>query len=72
MNTIEIPINEYKNLIDEMALLKNSDLLLQLNKLIDLLYQDKYGLFLGEYTEDLIEYSVNQHWNNKENVWDAV
>ena len=72
MKTIQLPITEYQKLQEELALLKNTELLQTINKLVDFLYQDKYGLYMGEFTEDLTEYSVNQVWENKPSEWDNV
>lgn len=60
MKTIQIPVSEYQRMQEELELLKNSEFLQSVNKLIDFLYQDKYGLYMGDYTEDLTEYSINQ------------
>ncbi len=60
METIQIPVSEYQRMQEELELLKNSEFLQSVNKLIDFLYQDKYGLYMGDYTEDLTEYSINQ------------
>ena len=57
---------------EELALLKNSELLQNVNKLIDFLYQDKYGLYMGDYMEDLTEYSVNESWEDAISGWDNV
>ncbi len=62
MQTIQLPVTEYQKLQEELALLKNTELLQTIGKLLDLLYQEKYGLYMGEFTEDLTEYSVNQAW----------
>ncbi len=72
MKTIQIPVAEYQRLQEELALLKNSELLQTVNKLIDFLYQDKYGLYMGEYMEDLTEYSVNESWEDAISGWDNV
>ena len=72
MKTIQLPITEYQKLQEELALLKNTELLQTINKLVDFLYQDKYGLYMSDYTEDLTEYSVNQAWENKPSEWDKV
>lgn len=73
MKTIQIPVSEYQRLQEELALLKNSELLQTVNKLIDFLYQDKYGLYMGDYTEDLTEYAVNEAWeDDKPSGWDNV
>jgi len=72
MQTIQLPITEYQRLQEELVLLKNTELLQTINKLVDMLYQDKYGLYTGEFTEDLTEYSVNQAWENEPSEWDNV
>ena len=72
MTTIQLPLTEYQRLQEELALLKNTELLQTINKLVDFLYQDKYGLYAGDFTEDLTEYSVNQAWENKPSAWDNV
>ena len=72
MKTIQIPVSEYQRLQEELALLKNSELLQTVNKLIDFLYQDKYGLYMGDYTEDLTEYAVNENWEDAPSGWDKV
>lgn len=72
MQTIQLPITEYQRLQEELVLLKNTELLQNINKLVDLLYQDKYGLYMGEFTEDLTEYAVNQAWENEPSEWDNV
>ena len=72
MKTIQIPVSEYRRLQEELALLKNTELLQTVNKLIDFLYQDKYGLYMDDYTEDLTEYSVNETWEDAPSGWDNV
>ena len=72
MNTVQIPLSEYTTLKEELALLKNTELLRNFNKLVDLLYQDKYGLFMGDYTDDLTEGAVNQAWSDGPSEWDNV
>ncbi len=72
MNTIQLPAAEYQKLQEELALLKNTELLNKFDRLIDLLYQDKYGLFMGDFTGDLEEHSVNQAWQDTPNGWDNV
>ncbi len=72
MNTIQVPIQEYEKLKEELSLLKNSELLKKVNRLIDLLYEEKYGLFLHDYTEDLTESSIQTFWDNTTNKWNDV
>lgn len=72
MNTVQIPTSEYQRLKEELALLKDTELLLNFNKLVDFLYQDKYGLYMGEFTEDLTEHSVDQAWADEPSEWDKV
>ncbi len=74
MNTISIPINEYKKMQNELVLLKNQDLLKQINEMIDLLYESKYGLYLGDFTDDLTEVTVEnmKEWEEFGDVWNNV
>ena len=72
MQTIQLPLSEYKNLKRKVELLKDTKLLVKFNRLIDLLYEDKYGLFMKDYTEELIEYSINNNWKNEKSVWDTI
>jgi hypothetical protein len=72
MQTIQLPITEYQRLQEELALLKNTELLRSINRLLELLYQDRYGLYMGEFTDDLTEYAVNQAWENERCEWDNV
>ena len=72
MRTIQLPYKEYKAIKEELSLLKNSPLLFRLNKLIDLLYQEKYGLYMNDYTDDLTEYTINNSWKNEQSVWDKL
>ena len=74
MNTISIPINEYKKLQNELILLKNQELLQKINVIIDLLYDSKYGLYMGNFTEDLAELTIDnlKEWESNGDVWDDV
>lgn len=72
METIQMPVAEYKRLQEELALLKDTPLLQKMERLIDLLYQEKYGLYLGDFTDDLTEYAVNHSWNTENSAWDEV
>lgn len=72
MQTIQLPITEYQRLQEELVLLKNTELLRSINKLVDMLYQDKYGLYMGEFTEDLTEHTIDQAWTDEPSEWDKV
>lgn len=72
MQTIQIPEEEYRALKEQIALLKDTALLEKVNKLIDLLYQEKYGLYMGDFTADLTEYALGRHWDDKDSAWDNV
>ncbi|HET7118849.1 MAG TPA: hypothetical protein VFI29_20325 [Hanamia sp.] len=71
-NTIEIPVKEYEAMKEELALLKNNSLLEKINRLIELLYEEKYGLYLGNNTQDLTEASVQKNWSSQNSAWDNV
>lgn len=73
MKTIQIPLNEYLFMQEELLLLRNTELLAKMNRLIDILFQEKYGLFMQDYTEDLTEYSMNNAWGKEDtNAWDNL
>jgi len=72
METIQIPLSEYNTLKEELNLLKDSQLLSKINRLLVLMYQEKYGLYLGNYTDDLQEYSVNENYKDSTNAWDNL
>jgi hypothetical protein len=72
METITITIDEYKNLKDLAGLNSDSALLLKLNKLLDLMYESRHGLFMEDYINDLTEQSVIDCWDEKPSPWDNV
>lgn len=72
MNTIKLPYDEYQRLKETINLLENNELLMKFNKLIDLLYEEKFGLYTKDYIEDLTEYSINNNWKNEPSPWDEL
>jgi len=61
-NTIQIPVEEYKAMKEKIALLEDTPLLKKVNRLIELLYEEKYGLYLGDDTSDLTEAVIRNSW----------
>ena len=53
---------------EELSLLKNSDLLKKVNQLVDFLYQDKYGFYMGDFTGDLTESCVNEALEERQGI----
>jgi len=74
MNTksIQIPLSEYQNLKKTIELLSDNSLLIKVNKLVDLLFEEKYGLYMANNTDDLIEHSINNSWKDEETRWDKL
>ncbi|GEM_PF-819364 len=74
MNTIEIPVEEYQKMQEENLLLKDQSLLLNVNKLVDLLYESKYGLYLGDFTDDITTASSHsiEEWKNSGDIWNDI
>ena len=70
--TIEIPVDEYELMKEKISLLKDQPLLKKLNRLVDLLYEEKYGLYLGDDTTDLAESFVQQNYTSQKSSWDDV
>lgn len=72
METIQVPLNEYNSLKEELNLLKDSELLFKINRLLDIMYKEKYGLYMGDFTGDLVEVSIEKNFNSETNVWDNL
>lgn len=72
MQTIEISISEYRRMQDELSLLKDNELLTKVNRLLDYMYQDKYGLYMGDDTDDLTEFAVTTAWEDTPSEWDKI
>lgn len=70
--TIELPVAEYQRMQEELKLLKNTDLLKKVNQLVDSLYQDKYGFYMGDFTDDLTEFAVDNAWDDTVSECDNV
>ena len=71
-NTIQIPIEEYEAMREEITLLKDNALLSKVNRLVEILFQEKYGLYMGDYTKDLTEDSIQKNWPSVNSKWDNV
>lgn len=71
-DTIQIPVAEYEAMKEELALLKNTDLLKKMNRLVELLYEEKYGLYLVNDTTDLTNASIQKNWPSQNSAWDNV
>lgn len=70
--TIEIPVEEYNAMKEEIALLKNQPLLKNVNRLTELLYEEKYGLYMGDDTSDLTDATIQQNCKQQKSNWDNV
>lgn len=71
-DTIQIPLKEYEAMKEELSLLRDNVLLTKMNRLVELLYEEKYGLYLGNDTADLTEHSIKQNWPSPNTAWDNV
>jgi len=71
-DTIELSVQEYEAMKEEIALLKHNELLKKLNRLVELLYEEKYGLYLGNSTADLTNAAISNNWSEKDNIWNNV
>ena len=74
MESITLPKKEYLNLQKEIQFLRDSEFLKRVSELIDMLLEEKYGLFMSNYTDDLTEYSIDreQDWKVDKSGWDNV
>jgi len=69
---MQIPVKEYELMKEEISLLKDNSLLGKMNRLIELLYEEKYGLYLGNHTNDLTLTAIKNNWSEENSVWDNV
>ena len=74
METISVPKDEYLSLKKENELLKDQEILKKMNLLIDLMFEIKYGLYMGDYTEDLTTASIDNlsEWQKVSEAWNEV
>ena len=70
--TISIPLVEYQSLKEELELLKNTELVNKLNRLIDLMFQEKYGLYVSDFQDDMINEEMKRIWGVAPSNWDNV
>lgn len=70
--TIEIPVDEYQTMKDEIALLRDQPLIKKLDRLVDLLYEKKYGLYMSDDTSDLTKTVIQQNYTAEKSNWDNV
>ena len=71
-DVIQIPLKEYEAMKETILLLKDTDLLKKVNRLVELMYEEKYGLYLGNDTSDLTIASIQKNWQQPNSVWDNV
>jgi len=69
---IQIPVKEYEEMKETILLLKDTELLKKVNRLVELMYEEKYGLYLGNDTSDLASASVQKNWRQPNSAWDNV
>lgn len=74
MEKITLPKNEYLKLKREIQLLLDNEFLKKLKELIDIMFEEKYSLFMSDYTDDLTEYSINSEkdWKIDKSEWNNV
>lgn len=71
-DVIQIPVQEYEAMKETISLLKDTELLKKVNRLVDLLYEEKYGLYMGDDTSDLTEASLKNVGWEINSAWDNV
>lgn len=69
---IQIPVQEYEAMKETISLLKDTELLKKINRLVDLLYEEKYGLYLGDDSSDLTEAAIQKLAQESDDAWDNV
>lgn len=71
-DVIQIPVKEYEAMKEAIFLLKDTELLKKVNRLIELMYEEKYGLYMGNNTSDLTEAFIKKNWQEPNSQWDNV
>lgn len=69
---IQIPVKEYEAMKETIALLSDGELVKKLSRLVDLLYEEKYGLYLGNDTSDLTAAALHRSFQPSNSPWDHV
>lgn len=74
MEYISLPKSEYNKLTRELSLLKDKKLMNRVNEIIDLMYESKYGIYLGDFTSDLTELTISniKEWEQSGDIWNEV
>jgi hypothetical protein len=73
MSVVQIPLEEYNTMQEELSLLRNSELMTKINRLVDILFEEKYSLFMKDYTEDLTEYAIHNAWKQEDtDAWNDL
>lgn len=71
-NVVQIPLKEYEAMKEKLSLLENSELMKKLTRLVELIYEEKYGLYLGDSTTDLTAASLQKAFQETNSAWDNV
>ena len=69
---VQIPLKEYEEMKEKLSLLQDSDLVKKLNRLVDLLYEERFGLYMGNETSDLTAASIQRAFQEQNSSWDNV
>jgi hypothetical protein len=73
MSVVQIPLEEYNTMREELSLLRNSELMTKINRLVDILFEEKYSLFMKDYTGDLTEYAIHNAWQQEDtDAWNEL
>lgn len=71
-DVIQIPLTEYEKMKETISLLSDTEFLKRMNRLVELLHEEKYGLYLGDNTSDLKDASIQKGWPESNSPWDHV
>jgi hypothetical protein len=71
-DVVQIPLKEYQAMKEKLSLLEDSEFMNKLARLVDLLYEEKYGLYMGNNTSDLTAASMQKAFEEPNTAWDNV
>lgn len=69
---VQIPRSEYEAMKEKISLLEDSELMKKLSRLVDILYEERHGLYMGDDTSDLTAATMRTSFQELNSPWDNV
>jgi hypothetical protein len=69
---IKFEFEEYESMKEEIRMLNDTRITEKINGLIEIFCEQKNGLYLGDFTEDITLASIKRNWAEQNSEWDNV